>query len=53
MKIIIIGGVAGGAAAAARLRRLSESAEIIMLERGGLTADSPIISVGTSKKKKP
>ena len=35
MKIIIIGGVAGGAAAAARLRRLSESAEIIMLERGG------------------
>lgn len=35
MKTIIIGGVAGGAAAAARLRRLSESAEIILLERGG------------------
>lgn len=35
MKIVIIGGVAGGASAAARLRRLDESAEIIMLERGG------------------
>ncbi len=34
MKIVIIGGVAGGATAAARLRRLDEQAEIIMLERG-------------------
>ena len=34
MKIVIIGGVAGGAGAAARLRRLDESAEIILLERG-------------------
>lgn len=34
MKIIIIGGVAGGASAAARLRRLDETAEIIILERG-------------------
>lgn len=34
MKVCIIGGVAGGASAAARLRRLSESAEIIMFERG-------------------
>ena len=33
-KIVIIGGVAGGATAAARLRRLDESAQIIMLERG-------------------
>lgn len=33
-KIVIVGGVAGGATAAARLRRLSESAEIVMLERG-------------------
>jgi len=33
-KILIIGGVAGGASAAARLRRLDENAEIIMLERG-------------------
>lgn len=33
-RIIIIGGVAGGASAAVRARRLSESAEIIMLERG-------------------
>ena len=35
MKVIIIGGVAGGASAAARLRRLDEKAEIIMLERSG------------------
>lgn len=35
MKTIIIGGVAGGASTAARLRRLDESAEIILLERGG------------------
>lgn len=34
MKTIIIGGVAGGASCAARLRRLDESAEIILLERG-------------------
>ena len=35
MKVVIIGGVAGGATAAARLRRLNESAEIVVLERGG------------------
>lgn len=35
MKIVIIGGVAGGASAAARLRRLSDAAEIVMLERSG------------------
>ncbi len=35
MKTVIIGGVAGGASAAARLRRLDEKAEIIILERGG------------------
>ncbi len=34
MKACIIGGVAGGATAAARLRRLDESAQIIMFERG-------------------
>lgn len=34
MKTIIIGGVAGGASAAARLRRLDEKAEILLLERG-------------------
>jgi NADPH-dependent 2,4-dienoyl-CoA reductase/sulfur reductase-like enzyme/rhodanese-related sulfurtransferase len=33
-RVVIIGGVAGGASAAARLRRLSESVEIVMLERG-------------------
>ena len=35
MKVVIVGGVAGGATAAARLRRLDEQAEIIMLERTG------------------
>ena len=35
MKVVIIGGVAGGATAAARLRRLDESARIVMFERGG------------------
>ncbi len=35
MKVIIVGGVAGGATAAARLRRLDESAEIVMIERTG------------------
>ena len=34
MKVCIIGGVAGGATAAARLRRLDESAQIVMFERG-------------------
>ena len=33
-KTVIIGGVAGGASCAARLRRLDESAEIVILERG-------------------
>lgn len=34
MKVVIIGGVAGGASAAARLRRLNEQADIVMLEKG-------------------
>ena len=34
MKTIVVGGVAAGASAAARLRRLDESMEIILLERG-------------------
>ncbi len=34
-KYLIVGGVAGGATAAARLRRLDEKAEIILVERGG------------------
>lgn len=33
-KIVIIGGVAGGASTAARLRRMDEQAEIIILEKG-------------------
>lgn len=34
MKYIIIGGVAGGASTAARLRRLDENAEILLIEKG-------------------
>jgi NADPH-dependent 2,4-dienoyl-CoA reductase/sulfur reductase-like enzyme/rhodanese-related sulfurtransferase len=34
LKVIIVGGVAGGASCAARLRRLDENAEIIMVEKG-------------------
>lgn len=35
MKVVIVGGVAGGASAAARIRRLDETAQIIMIERSG------------------
>jgi NADPH-dependent 2,4-dienoyl-CoA reductase/sulfur reductase-like enzyme/rhodanese-related sulfurtransferase len=34
MKVVIVGGVAGGASCAARLRRLDEKAEILLVERG-------------------
>ena len=34
MKTVIVGGVAGGASCAARLRRLDENAEIVLVERG-------------------
>ena len=33
MKVVIVGGVAGGGSTAARIRRLDETAEIIVLER--------------------
>lgn len=34
VRIVIVGGVAGGASAAARARRLDESAQIVLFERG-------------------
>ena len=34
LKIVVIGGVAGGANFATRARRLSEAAEIVLIERG-------------------
>jgi NADPH-dependent 2,4-dienoyl-CoA reductase/sulfur reductase-like enzyme/rhodanese-related sulfurtransferase len=34
LRIVVVGGVAGGASAAARARRLLETAEIVVLERG-------------------
>lgn len=34
LKVVIVGGVAGGASAAARLRRLDENAQIILIEKG-------------------
>ena len=33
-RVLIVGGVAGGASCAARLRRLDESVEIVMFDRG-------------------
>ena len=33
-RVLIVGGVAGGASCAARLRRLDESCEIVVFERG-------------------
>ncbi len=38
MKVVIVGGVAGGATAAARIRRLDEQAEIIILEKSGFVS---------------
>lgn len=35
MKYVVVGGVAGGGSAAARLRRLDEKAEIIIIEKSG------------------
>ena len=35
MKVVIVGGVAGGATAAARIRRLNETARILVFERSG------------------
>ncbi len=37
-KIIVVGGVAGGATALARLRRLDEEAQLLLLERGGFVS---------------
>jgi len=34
MKIVIVGGVAAGGSAAARARRMDDTAEIILLEKG-------------------
>lgn len=34
MRVVIVGGVAGGMSAATRLRRLNETAEIIVVEKG-------------------
>lgn len=38
MKVVIVGGVAGGATAAARLRRLDETAKIVVFERSGFVS---------------
>lgn len=38
MKVVIIGGVAGGATAAARIRRLDETAEVVVFERSGFVS---------------
>lgn len=47
MKVIIVGGVAGGASCAARLRRLDEDAEIIMVEKAPQRGvDAHVVSGG-------
>lgn len=38
LKIVVIGGVAGGMSAATRLRRLDETAQIVVLERTGFVS---------------
>lgn len=38
MKVVIVGGVAGGATAAARIRRLNESAQVVVFERSGFVS---------------
>lgn len=38
MKVVIVGGVAGGATAAARIRRLDETARIVVFERSGFVS---------------
>ncbi len=56
MKVVIIGGVAAGASCAARLRRLDENAEIVMLERSGYVSYAncglPYYVGGTIQEKK-
>ena len=49
MKLIIVGGVAGGTSAAARARRLSEDAEIILIDRRNHHIFQPLLyQVATS-----
>ncbi|MGB9602925.1 MAG: NAD(P)/FAD-dependent oxidoreductase, partial [Limisphaerales bacterium] len=38
LRLVVVGGVAGGASAATRARRLSESAEITIFERGSFVS---------------
>ena len=47
MKVIIVGGVAGGASCAARLRRLDEKGEILMVPFFdiGLKSDSHFLAL--------
>ena len=54
--IVIVGGVAGGASCATRLRRMDETAEIIVIERGPYASFAncglyPITSAVSSRKK--
>lgn len=57
MKVIIIGGVAGGASAAARIRRLDETAQIIVFERTGFMSYAncglPYYVAASSRKRTP
>ena len=50
MKVVIVGGVAGGATAAARLRRLDESAEIVVFERSGYVSYACLLYTSPSPR---
>ncbi len=52
MKVVIVGGVAGGASAAARIRRLDEHAQIIMIERSGYVSYANCGQIATHAYKK-
>ena len=34
LRVVVVGGVAGGASAAARVKRLNENADVVVLEKG-------------------
>ena len=51
MKVVIVGGVAGGASAAARIRRLDEHAQIIMIERSGYVSYANSLTLKSSQRK--
>lgn len=50
-KVVIVGGVAGGASCAARLRRLTETTQITILERGPYVSFANVSIAGAQLKR--